>query len=140
MKSILKNVTWIVLTIVLCIGMSGIISLAADKEASVDIISKNVYYGETLNLMYAVDAQNLSEGDEVQIVLTKGGKNVAISYYKTQTVNGVDALVYKADKGVAPQNIDDVYTAKAQIVNNGEVVAENSTTEPTGRIVINYNY
>ena len=70
MKSILKNVTWIVLAIVLCIGMSGMISLAADKEASVDIISKNVYYGETLNLMYAVDAQNLSEGDEVKVVLS----------------------------------------------------------------------
>lgn len=29
---------------------------------------------------------------------------------------------------------------KVQLLRNGEVVAENSTTEPNGRIVINYNY
>ena len=29
---------------------------------------------------------------------------------------------------------------KVQLLRNGEVVAENSTTDPTGRIVINYNY
>ena len=74
--------------------------------------------------MFAVDAQNLSDGDEVQLVLTKGAKNVSASYYKNQTINSVDAMIFMADKGVAPQNIDDVYTAKAQIVNDGNVVAE----------------
>ena len=29
---------------------------------------------------------------------------------------------------------------KVQLIRNGEVVAENSTTDPNGRIVINYNY
>ncbi len=29
---------------------------------------------------------------------------------------------------------------KVQLLRNGEVVAENSTTNATGRIVINYNY
>lgn len=29
---------------------------------------------------------------------------------------------------------------KVQLLKNGEVVAENSTTEPLGKIVINYNY
>ena len=29
---------------------------------------------------------------------------------------------------------------KVQLVRNGEVVAENSTTDPNGRVVINYNY
>ena len=95
-----------------------------ESNVSVDIISKNVYYGETLNLMFAVDAQNLSDGDEVRLVLTKGGVSVSASYYKNQTVNGVDATIFKADKGVAPQNLDDEYTAKAQIVNQGKVVAE----------------
>jgi hypothetical protein len=50
--------------------------------------------------------------------------SVSASYYKNQTVNGVDATIFKADKGVAPQNLDDEYTAKAQIVNQGKVVAE----------------
>lgn len=98
-----------------------------DRDAtptSVDIISKNVYYGETLNLMFAIDAQNLSDGDEVQLVLTKDGQSVSASYYKNQTVNGVEAMIFMADKGVAPQDINDVYTAKAQVVNAGEVVAE----------------
>lgn len=29
---------------------------------------------------------------------------------------------------------------KVQLLRNGEVVAENSTTQSNGRIVINYNY
>ena len=29
---------------------------------------------------------------------------------------------------------------KVQLIRNGEVVAENSTTDPNGRVVINYNY
>ena len=123
-KSNFKRIVWLVLALIMCIGMTTILTQAEEAKPSVDIISKNVYYGETLNIMFAVDAQNLSDGDEVQLVLTKDGKNVGASYYKNQTINGVKAMIFMADKGVAPQNIDDVYTAKAQIVNAGTVVAE----------------
>ena len=119
-----KKIVSLLLVLTMCVGLGNMNIQAGGTEATVDIISKNVSYGETLKLAFALDAQNLSEGDEVLLVLTKDGKSVGVTRCENQTVKGVDAIIYKANSGVAPQNIGDVYTAKAQIVNGGQIVAE----------------
>ena len=58
------------LSLALIIGSAvGIAASAADDSLSVDIIAHNVEYGETINVMFAVDNTNT------------GGKDVEILYY-----------------------------------------------------------
>ena len=66
-KNNLAKIVFLAVTFVLLLGASlGV--LANEATASAEIVSKNVYYGETWNLMYAVQAENLAEGDTVVVV------------------------------------------------------------------------
>ncbi|MBP3582737.1 MAG: hypothetical protein J6K44_01730, partial [Clostridia bacterium] len=56
------------LSLALLIGSAvGIAASAADDSLSVDIIAHNVEYGETINVMFAVDNTN-TDGKDVEIV------------------------------------------------------------------------
>lgn len=103
----------------------GSLTTAAESDVKVDIVSKNVHFGENYHPMFAVSTENLPDGAEVQLVLTLG--NETVSTVKTvETVHGADCDVFTATKGVPAQNIDRLYVAKAQVVSGGEVIAESA--------------
>ena len=132
MKFNIKRIVSFVLVLVMLTGMLSVTVFAAEPAAqavpTVDIISKNVMYGERYYLMFAVDAQNVPEGCSVELVATKGGEASNVTKRENEVVNGVDAHVFAVNKGVAAQDIDVLYTAKAQIKDaDGNVVAESAT-------------
>lgn len=124
----MKKILALLMVLTMILGMGGMNVRAAetDTNVSVDIISKNVYYGETLNIMFAVEAANVPDGGDVQLVLTKNGQKVN-TVETMKEVNGTSAYVFMAEKGVAAQSMNDIYTAKAQIIVGGDVVAESDT-------------
>ena len=132
MKLNFKRIVSFILVLVMLTGMLSINVFAAEPaaqaETTVDIISKNVMYGERYYLMFAVDAQNVPEGGSVELVATKNGVASNVTKRDNETVKGVDAHIFAVNKGVAAQDIDVLYTAKAQIKDaDGNVVAESAT-------------
>ena len=72
-----------------CFTVFSFGAVAADSEAkTVEIISNNVYYGETLKLMYAVKAENLAESDSV----IKIAPPIESRSYINLTVNALSAF------------------------------------------------
>ena len=80
----------------------------ASETPTVEIVSNNVWYGETLNLMYAIKAEN-AEGYTFEV--TANGEAVSTYFSGKEEIKGVECDVYIVTKGVAAQNIDTVYTA-----------------------------
>ena len=127
MKS-MKRILSLALICVMLIGAISAFGISASAEdQTVEIVAKNVYYGETLQLMYAVDAPVLNPGDKVMVSLyTDEECTQAFCYASwngTIELDGTDYRKYYARKGVPMQDINTVFYAKAEILNNGTVVA-----------------
>ena len=119
----------VIIATLLC-SLLCINAFAEGTEKSARIISNNVYYGEKVALMYAVEAQNLAEGDDVKVVIydEEGALVGNAEYWKDDTVNGIESKIY-ISAGVPAQKIDTVFYAKVQIVSGGETVYESSTAQ-----------
>lgn len=113
----------------------GVLSLsAAAKERAVptvEIVAHNVYYGEKIQLAFAVSATGLAEGDGVQLSLYDGeGERLeTVNKSEKATVKGQEALVFVARRGVSLSALGERVYAKAEIVQNGVTVAESATEE-----------
>ena len=104
----MKKVFALVLACMMLIpALAGFGSFAAETP-TVEIVSNNVWYGETLNLMYAIKAEN-AEGYTFEV--TVNGEAVDTYFDGKDTIKGVECDIYIVTKGVAAQNIDTVYTA-----------------------------
>ena len=122
----MKKLISLFLACLMLVSLGSLTTVAAEGDAKVDIISKNVHFGENYHPMFAVSTENLPDGAEVQLVLTLDGETV--STVKTvETVHGAECDVFTATKGVPAQSIDRLYVAKAQIVSGGEVIAESAS-------------
>ena len=123
-KTTLKRVISLLLavTILLSVFAVSTVSAAESDAASVEIVSKNVYYGETLKYMFAVKAQGVDATDTVAVKLYDANNNEleTISSYRTETVNGESCYVFTSAYGVPEQNIETEIYAKA-VVMNGSV-------------------
>ena len=106
---------------------------------SVDIISNNVYYGDTLNLMYAVKAENVTDEHSVSVKLYDNENNEieSITNYTTETVNGEECFVFISSYGVPAQSIETEIYAKAVVKSGAEAVAESKLV---GYSVLEYLY
>ena len=125
-----KAITSLVLVITLLMGAFATIGVCAAVAPTVEICYKNVEFGGTLKLMYAVSSENLSLGDEVRVVICDENGNVIENTTKKsapETINGAEYDVFVSDRGVAMHNMDTYLYAKAQVVNGGNVVAESAT-------------
>ena len=112
MKKSIKRIISFALMLSLLVGMmAGFTAFAAETE-TVEIVSKNVYYGDTLNLMYAVNST--SDNVVVNIYKADGTLVETIDEYKTETVNGAEAKVFISENGVPAQNIDTEFYAVAE--------------------------
>ena len=111
-----------VLVCVMLISAFAINTFAADGEdtAPAKIVSENVYYGDTLKLMFAVAADD--GVDYELVVIDADEKKVPVSPYLIDGQQEVakGGLVYVVNVGVPAQNIADEVTV--QVLVDGEVV------------------
>jgi len=115
MKKSIKRIISFALMLSLLVGMmmTGI-SVSATETPTVEIVSKNVYYKDTLNLMYAVRA---TEGYDVAVKIYNANGDLleTITESKTELVNGEDAKVFISTIGVPAQDIDTEFYAVAEL-------------------------
>ena len=92
----------------------------------VEIVSNNVYYKDTLNLMYAVRA---TEGYDVAVKIYDADNNLVetITRHTTENVNGEILMAFTSLVGVPMQDIDTEFYAVAELSNEGSVVTISAT-------------
>ncbi len=108
-----------------------VISVSAkseSEEASVEIVSNNVYHGETLKLMYAVKAENLKDGDIIKLYIYDDENNVIdiVTSYEEEVVHNENCYIFTSTRGVPEQAIAEVMYAKAVVVNGDDTVCESA--------------
>ena len=99
--------------IFVCTILVGVVALSAlaagnEQDPVVEIAKKNIYFGDKLQLMFAIDAPA-----SVEVTATANGKNIGIDYIENQTIGGKEYRVYKTVEGWAAQNINTVVTVSA---------------------------
>ena len=117
MKNTFKRIISMVLVCMMLVGTLAGISVSAETAApTVEIVSKNLAYGETIKLMYAVKAENVPEGATVTVTLTDKENNTYEAVADgTVEIDGVTYLKFVSERGVPAQNIDAQFTATAAI-------------------------
>lgn len=128
-KTIFKKAIYMLLAFSLLFSFAVAFNASASEQTgakTVEIISNNVYYGDTLKLMYAVKAENVTLSDSISVKLydENGGELETITNYETQAVNGASCYVFTSAYGVPAQRIDTEVYAKAIISSGTETVAE----------------
>ena len=125
-----KALTSLVLVVAILTGVFATLSVFADTATpTANIAYKNLTYGSSLKLMYAVTTDNVLPTDEVKVVICDAEGNVIENTVKSaekEIVNEIECDIFTSERGVAPQNIDTYVYAKAQVVRGGEVVYESA--------------
>lgn len=103
-------------------------------DVAVEIVAKNVYFGDAYYPMYAVDARNLAANHTVQVVLCDATGDTVYGFAKLcdekATVNGKEYDAYRSEQGIPAQNLAVSFYAKAQVLNDkGAVIAESDVCE-----------
>ncbi len=113
-----KRIVSMLMICMMLVGTLAGFSVSADAtDPTVEIVSNNVKYTETLNLMYAVKAENLPEGATVKVTIFDAEGNTYETLADgTVTIGGVECYKFISKYGVPAQNIDAVLTATAEIV------------------------
>ena len=101
-KTFMKTMKRILSLALVCLMLIGTFSAfgisASAEEQTVEIVAKNVYYGDTLMLMYAVDAPVLNKGDKVMVSLYVDEACTEIYCYASWSgsveIDGVDYRKY----------------------------------------------
>ncbi len=95
------------------------------EDSPIKIVSNNVYYKQTLNLMYAVSA---TEGYSVVVKIYDDDENLIeiITDYKVEEVNGEMLKTFTSNIGVPAKDIDTEFFAVAELLDGGRVVATSS--------------
>ncbi len=114
MNTTFKRIISMALICMMMIGTLAGFSVSADEAATtVEIVSNNVQYGESLKLMYAVKAP---AGSNVKVTITDAQGNVYNTVADgTVTVDGVECYKFVSEYGVPAQNIDAQFTATATV-------------------------
>lgn len=116
-KTYLTKLIAIFFACVAVICAFAVTAFANVEPEAVEIFSKNVYYGDTLKLMFAIKVPDGatatvtakdSKGNSISIVPYNAysGSNVT-------TVKGTEVQVFISELGVAEQNIDEIVTVTA---------------------------
>ena len=118
----MKNTTFkrIISMVLICMTLVGTLAgfgVSAETAApTVEIVSNNVRYDDTIRLMYAVKAENLPEGASVTVTLTDANGNVYDTIADgTVTIDGVECYKFISKYGVPAHNIDETLTATATV-------------------------
>ena len=114
----------LVLVFTLLMGTFAVLPASAAEAPSIKFVSNNVFFGEKIHLMYAVETANAPAGAKV-VVTVSDGTNTYATEEKSDATYGT---VYVSKSGVAAQNIATVYTATATLMNGDTVVATATQT------------
>lgn len=133
MKKNIKKILSFALMLSLLVGMmAGFSVFAAEEETpAVEIVSKNVYYKDTLRLMYAV--RTADEDVVVNIYDNNGNLVETIANHKTENVKGEDLKVFISTIGVPAQFIYTEFYAEA-------VLSDGTKTDKVRYSVLEYLY
>lgn len=110
----------LVFVCVMLLGAFALTAFATEGE-NVDIVTANIVYGDTYQIVFAVDAP---EGATVGA--THNGEAIEVVPFDKQptvNVNGVECKAYVLTKGVSAQAIDEVITLSVEY--NGKKVSKN---------------
>lgn len=132
MNTTFKRMISMALICMMMIGTLAGFSVSADEAVpTIEFVSNNISYGETLKLMYAVKTENAPEGATIRVTITDEGKNVynTVAAGPATKEGVVIGEAFKSEHGVPAQNIDAQFTATAELLNaEGEVIATTSST------------
>ena len=93
----------------LIIGTVAVTALAAeDQQGNVEIVAKNIYFGDNYKLQFAINAP-----EDVDVSATCNGAEIEIERAGEVTLGGVVYPIYQTVSGWAPQNINAVVTVTA---------------------------
>ncbi|MBQ9071213.1 MAG: hypothetical protein IJY23_07710 [Clostridia bacterium] len=116
--------------LLLCAVMAVSVSAADETEPTVEIVSNNVYYGDTMRLMYAVHTEN-ADGYELSVDIYDAEDNwlceaVSGSTIEeiggTDTVNELECSIFVMPTGVPAQNISAEFYAVAKLSNGTDEI------------------
>ena len=128
MKNSIKRIISFALMLSLLVGMMAGFSVFAAETETVEIVSKNVYFGDTLNLMYEVN----STSDDV-VVNVYNANNELVETITEYTVdaekNGTDGKVFVSKIGVPAQDIDTEFYAQAVVGETKSAMVKYSVLE-----------
>ena len=119
-----------------CSNKITVVISATGENLTVEIVSNNVYYEKTLNLMYAVRSP---EGYSVAVKIYDANNTLVeiITQYTVESVNGESLKAYISKIGVPAQDIDTEFYAVAELYNNDKLV---STSDAERYSVLEYLY
>ena len=103
----------LIFAIALLLGAVALTTFAENDPDTVDIAKKNIFFGDTFQLMFAVKAP-----ENVKVTATSGGNDIGIEYIGKQTIGGTEYHVYKTVEGWAAQNINSTVTVTATAGNS----------------------
>ena len=112
----------LILALAMIVGAAIGISTSADNTAtpSLDIVSKNLSYGGTISIAFAVDAKNVGEGEvSLHVYDSEPASETAEPAYTVasslkQNVYGTECLVFFT-KGIAVKDMPDVIYVRASV-------------------------
>ena len=130
----------LVLVFTLLMGTFAVLPASAAEAPSIKFVSNNVFFGEKIHLMYAVETANAPAGAKVVVTVSDGTNTYATEEKEDDTYG----TVYVSKSGVAAQNIATVYTATATLMDGDTVVATATQTYSVleylyTRLVVNNN-
>ena len=128
----LKSTKFIVLLIsaaLLIAGIVGITASAEDTDPSLEIFSKNLSYGGTIAIAFAVDAQNIPDDNVVlNVYLTepteKSVADYVVKIHEKDVVHDRDALVFLTPGIAAKDMTKQIYVKAHAVVNGADVYSE----------------
>ena len=125
MKTKALKIATLIVSLALVIGMAFAIGTSAENTPSLKIISKNLSYGGTISIAFAVEAQNVGDNEVSLLVYdTEPASETAEPSYtvseslKNQNVHGVNAQVFFT-RGIAAKDMPDVIYVRAAVTVNG---------------------
>ena len=131
MKS-LKSTKFAVLIIsvaLLVAGIVGITASAEDTDPSLEIFSKNLSYGGTISIAFAVDAQNIN-ADDVELLIyssvpTDGAEvDYTVKTSEAATIHEREALVFLTPGIAAKDMTKQIYVKAHAVVDGTDVYSE----------------
>ncbi len=131
-KTNIKRIVLLALTVVLMMAAFATVSVfAADAAPKAEILTNNVYYGDTLRLMYGVYTEN-ADGYELSIDIYDEEYNFICTTVEansfdeqipeTYEKDGKVCKLFVATAGVPAQDINKVYYAVAKLTKGDEVI------------------
>ena len=134
MKKTVRIITLIVSALLLIGAVIGITVSAEDNAPAVAIKYKNLAYEGAIQVLYAVEAENVPEGAKVQMYFYDTKDATEPSFIKdeyTDEALTIGGKTYRAffSKGIAPKNMRKPIYAAPVIVNGDEIVAKGECVE-----------